>query len=355
MRIISIVFCLLVVISPVVLAQSEKNFVSVPVTVSDRQGRYISGLKEEDFKILEGDQEQKVTFFATEDEPISVALLLDTSESTKDVLDKIRDAAKDFVGLLNEKDQCLVATFDSEVKILSPFTSDHGDLKKSLDKIQTADREGTVFFNAVEQITRDYFVKVKGRKVIVMLSDGKDYRSSISKKELLSHLEESDVLIYSIFYQTGKGFEKVVVDADGAVKEGAKPQKLEKPPNPETPAKEEKPQKKKKKKQYTIQIGLPRDTYTPEEIKLSDKVASIEAINILQEMSDTTAGRFYLSDTPNLGRIFKEIAAELREQYRLGFYTKKPDNDETVNNIIVRVNRPDAVVRARGKYRAKKL
>jgi VWFA-related protein len=348
MRIISIVFCLLMVISPVVLGQSEKNFVSVPVTVSDRQGRYISGLKKEDFKILEGDAEQKVSFFATEDEPISVALLLDTSESTKDVLDKIRDAAKDFVGLLNENDQCLVATFDSEVKVLSPFTSDHGDLKKSLDKIQTADREGTVVFNAVEQITRDYFVKVKGRKVIVLLSDGKDYRSSITKNELLSHLEESDVLIYSIFYQTGKGFEKVVVDADGAVKEGAKPQKTEKPKE------SEKTQKPKKKKQYTIQLGLPRDTYTPDEIKLSDKLASVEAIGILQEMSDTTAGRFYLSDTPNLSRVFKEIAAELREQYRLGFYTKTA-SDEAVNNIIVKVSRPDAVVRARGKYRAKNL
>jgi hypothetical protein len=75
----------------------------------------------------------------------------------------------------------------------------------------------------------------------------------------------------------------------------------------------------------------------------------------LQELSDTTAGRFYLSDVPNLSRIFKQIAAELREQYRLGFYTKNAADTADGSNIVVKVNRPEAVVRARGKYRAKKL
>ncbi len=340
MRVFSVFIYLLIFIFPVALfAQSDKNLVSVPVSVSDREGRYIPGLKKSDFKILQDGKEQNIAFFATEDEPVSVALLLDTSESTKEVLDKIRDAARDFIELLNIDDKCLVATFDSQVKVLSPFTSDREKLKKSLGKIQTADREGTVVLSAVEQMTRDYFVKTTGRKIIILLSDGKDYGSSVSKNDLFSQLEESDVLIYSIFYQTGK----VAVDSKGAVKEDAKKKK----------SKKEKPPKKKKG--YTIQIALPRDTYTPEEIKLADKVASIEAINVLQEMSDTTAGRFYMSDAPNLSRIFKQIAAELRQQYRLAFYTKKAVSGDELNDIIVKVDRADAVVRARGKYRAKKL
>lgn len=338
MRIILTLLCLLLLsFQNVLYAQSDKTMVSVPVSVSDREGRYISGLKKDDFTILQDGKEQKISFFETEAEPVSVALLIDTSESTKDVLVKIKDAAKDFIELLNKNDECLVATFDSEVKILNPLISNRETLKKSLDKIQTDEREGTVVFSAVEQIAQKSFANAKGRKVIVLLSDGKDYGSSVSKNDLFGQLEESDVMIYSIFYQTGKVF----VNSDGAVKEDEKKK-----------AKKEKP---KKKKGYSIKIALGKDTNTPEEIKLADKVASTEAVNVLKEMSDTTAGRFYMSDAPNLSRIFKQIAAELREQYRLGFQSKIGTDEAILNNIIVKVNRKDAVVRARGKYRAKKL
>jgi len=338
MRIILTLLCLLLLcFQNVLYAQSDKTFVSVPVSVSDREGRYISGLKKDDFTILQDGKEQKISFFETEDEPVSVALLIDTSESTKGVLVKIKDAAKDFIELLNKNDECLVATFDSEVKILNPLTSDRETLKKSLDKIQTDEREGTVVFSAVEQIAQKSFANARGRKVIVLLSDGKDYGSSVSKNDLFGQLEESDVMIYSIFYQTGKVF----VNSDGAVKEDEK--------------KKTKKEKPKKKKGYSIKIALPRDTNTPEEIKLADKVASTEAVNVLKEMSDTTAGRFYMSDAPNLSRIFKQIAAELRQQYRLGFQSKTGADEAVLNSIIVKINRKDAVVRARGKYRAKKL
>lgn len=334
MRIVLTLLCLLF-FSFVAEAQSEKTFVSVPVSVSDREGRYLAGLKKDDFTIFEDGKQQKITFFATEDEPVNIALLLDTSESTKTVLADIKEAAKDFIELLNANDQCLIATFDAEVKIINPFTADRETLKTSLGKIQTAEREGTVVFSAVEQVTQKHFAKIQGRKVIVLLSDGKDYGSAISKKDLFGGLEESDVLIYSVFYQTGK----VAVNEKGAVKTDEK-----------KPEKEKKP---KKKKGYSIKITLPQNTSTPEEVKLVDKVASIEAVNILQEMSDTTAGRFYMSDAPNLSRIFKQIAAELRQQYRLGFQTTSAGGEAVLANVIVKVNRADAVVRTRGKYRRK--
>jgi len=341
MRIISALLCLLL-LSFTALAQSGKTFVSVPVSVSDREGRYISGLEKNDFRIYRDGKEEKITFFATEDEPVTVALLIDTSESTKAVLDKIREAADDFIKLLNSKDECMIATFDSEVKIINPFTSDRDQLEKSLEKIQTGTKEGTIVFSAVDKIVREHFAPKQGRKVIVMLSDGKDFGSSVSKRDLLGSLEESDVMIYSIFYQTGRVF----VDSKGAVKQ------------PETeikkPEESQKPQKKKKKK-YTIRLTLPKETNTSEEIEKVDQVNSKEAVNVLQEMSDTTAGRFYMSDAPNLSQIFKKIAAELRQQYRLGFYTENAANESVISNVIVKVSRADAVVRARGKYLAKKL
>ncbi len=328
----------------VLYAQSDKTFVSVPVSVSDREGRYISGLEKDDFRIYQDSKEQKVTFFATEDEPVSIALLIDTSESTKAVLDQIRKAAKDFIELLNKNDKCLIATFDSEVRILEPLTSDRDVLAKSLETIQTGTGEGSVVFSAVDKIAREGFVKAQGRKVIVLLSDGKDYGSPVSRRNLFSQLEESDVIIYSIFYQTGR----VVVDSKGAVKQESEIKQ------PEIKQPEEKKPNKKKKK-YSIKIALPRDANTAEELKLIDTVTSAEAVNVLQEMSDTTAGRFYMSDAPQLSQIFKQIAAEVRQQYRLGFYSRNAVKETDVNNIIVKVNRSDAVVRARGKFRAKKL
>lgn len=323
--------------------KSEKTLVSVPVAVSDREGRYIPNLKKSDFSIFEDGVEREVEIFGTDDEPVSVALLLDTSGSTKETLQKIKDAAGDFIDLLNPKDKCLVATFDADVNILNDLTGDRKTLKNSLNKIQTAEREGTVMFRAVEQIASKSFDQIPGRKVIVLLSDGKDFGSSVTKAELLGQLEESDVMIYSIFYQTGLGFNKVTVDAQGNVAEGKEAKPVEKKAAP------------KRKKNYSILIPMRGDVYTEEEIKLNGKANDTLAVNSLREMSDTTSGRFYLSDTPNLSRVFKKIAGELRQQYRLGFYQNSAANDSSVHEINVKVNREDAVVRARGKFRAKKL
>jgi VWFA-related protein len=331
------------VTEPDKIQKTNKTLVSVPVSVSDREGHYISDLKKKDFTLYQDGVEQKITFFATFDEPLNIALLLDTSVSTKGTLEKIKDAAKDFLELLNPNDRCLIATFDSQVNVLNSFTSNQQTLKTSLDKAQTATQDGTVIYRAVEQIAQKSFNNVQGRKVIVLLSDGKDLGSSITKDALLNLLEESDVLIYTVFYKTGAGDNKLVIDSDGTVKEvkdDKKPQK-------------KKPQKKKKEYSVFIpaQEGLPSD----EEIKLIEKNADIKAIDSLKEMSDATAGRFYLSDTPKLREVFKKVADELTQQYRLGYRSKDAANDAAVHNISVKVERSDVVVRARGKFRAKQL
>ncbi|MDQ4121401.1 MAG: VWA domain-containing protein [Acidobacteriota bacterium] len=317
--------------------KGERRLVSVPVIVSDRDGRYIPGLKKEDFTLYENGVEQKIAFFATYDEPINVALLIDTSESTRNTLREIKEAAEDFIGLLNPNDRCLIATFDAQLNILTPLTSNPQTMKESLAKVQTAQREGSVLFSSVKQIAEKSFTEATGRKVIVVLSDGKDFGSPLSKNELLGALEESDVSIYGIFYQTGMGT-KLTVSPNGQITEA----KEEKKPKVKKP---------KKKKGYRILIPGRGDIFTTEEIKLSEKLADIQAVNVLQQLSDTTAGRFYSSDAPNLKGTFKRIAGELRQQYRIGYYTRDSVN-AAVHDISVKVGRPDAVVRARGKFRA---
>lgn len=316
--------------------KSDKNLISVPVVVSDREGHYIPGLRKEDFSIFQDGVKQNVAFFATYDEPVNIALVLDTSGSTESVLKEIKNAAEEFIDLLNPNDKCLVATFDSQVRILNPLTSNHKTLKKSLDKIRSANLGGTMVYRAVEQVARNSFDKVQNRKVIVLLTDGKDFGSAVTKDELLNQLEESDILIYTVFYKTG-------IDA-------AKSVAAEEPQGGK---------RRKKKKGYSIALST-RPEYVPTEqeeaeIALREKNEEMEAIDALKKMSDATAGRFYLSDTPKLGEIFKRVAGELREQYRLGFHAKDAVNDAAVHDIIVKVNRPDAVVRFRGSFRARQL
>jgi len=320
----------------------DKTLVSVPVTVSDRAGHYIPGLKKQDFTIYEDGIKQNVAFFATFDEPLNIALLLDTSGSTTDSLEKIKSAARDFIGLLNPSDQCLIATFNSQIKILNEFSSDQQTLNASLQKVQTAEQDGTVLHNAVEQIAQRSFADVKGRKVIVLLSDGKDFGSSITKNQLLNQLEESDVLIYTILYKTGEGFDNLIITPDGFVKETAV-------------KKETKKKVPKKKKGYSVWVPAAAGVPTDDEIEIRQRKANIEAVNVLREMSDTTAGRIYFSDTPQLKEIFKKVAGELRQQYRLGYHSKDAANDTAVHEITVKVERAGAVVRTRGKFRAKQL
>jgi VWFA-related protein len=199
------------------IPRAEKSLISVPVAVSDREGRYIAGLKKEDFTVYQDGVKQDISFFATVDEPLNIALLLDTSGSTQNSLEKIKDAAKDFIELLNPADKCLVATFDSQVNILNSLTSDQDLLKKSLKRVETAQQDGTLLNNAVQQLVQNSFTNVEGRKVILILSDGKDFGSSITKAQLMSQLEESDVMIYTIFYKTGVVFNKLVIAPNGVV------------------------------------------------------------------------------------------------------------------------------------------
>jgi VWFA-related protein len=320
----------------------EKTLISVPVAVSDRDGRYIPNLKKEDFTLFQDGVKQKIELFGTLDEPLNIALLLDTSGSTKDTLDKIKDASGEFIDSLNPGDKCMLVTFDSQVDILSPFTSDHQMLKKSLDRVETAEKDGTVIRRAIEQIAQHSFVNAEGRKIIIVLSDGKDYGSTISKSGLLNLLEESDVLIYSILYKTGVGANTFQVAKDGSVKDVAKTTTIKKSPP-------------KKKKVYSIEIPAQADLPMQEDIENHEKINDIEAIDYLKQMSETTAGRFYTSDAPNLKDVFKQIISEMSQQYRLGYYSKETSDSALVHDIIVKVERKDVVVRARGKFRSKEF
>lgn len=323
--IISAIFFLIICSSTIsVYAQQEveqgevikvnTTLVSVPVVVSDRQGRYVSGLTQGDFTLYQDGVKQTVSFFATEEEPLNVAILLDTSKSTKEVLGKIKDAAKDFIKLLQPNDRAMIVTFDYQVNVLTPLSSDRKVLEKAIKNVKIGERVGTVMRDAIQETVSRSFENVKGRKAIILLTDGKDFGSYQTEASLLNNIEESDVMVYSVFYKTGQNFnQRRMRDIFGG--------------------------------------NFPRRM--PDRNRSRNNRMNEDAMEFLEEMAEKTAGRFYEKDVTDLKITFELIADELRKQYRLGFYPKDVDESKTIHALKVKVARTDIAVRSRTTYRSK--
>ena len=181
----------------------QATLVNVPVIVSDRQGRYISNLKVEDFKLYQDRVEQPISFFDAAEEPINVALLLDTSRSTSEVLDDIKKDAANFLKELRPQDRAMIISFDYDVHLLSSLTSDRKALERAVKDAHIGEQFGTTLRDAVNTVFERHFKKVNGRKAIILLTDGKDAGSQISEQDLLDEAAESGAMIYPVFFKTG--------------------------------------------------------------------------------------------------------------------------------------------------------
>lgn len=303
----------------------ETALVSVPVVVSDRQGRYIAGLRKEDFSIFVDGRSRETAFFAAEQEPLRVAILLDTSRSTEDILGKIKKAAKEFVKVLAPGDSAMIVTFDYEVRVGCALTSDKKVLEHAIKDIEIGEIPGTVMRDAVLETVGKSLNGASGRKAIILITDGKDFGSYAYENEVLRTLEESDVMIFPVYYETTlptrPGF--------GGGRVGRFPRRMGR--------------------------DWPERDGRPERIRRRETVANERARDYLKKMADLTAGRFFNKEDNDLDEMFLSIADELRWQYRLGFY---PEDDQTPSDvprtIKVRVDRPNVAVRSRTSYRLKK-
>jgi VWFA-related protein len=303
----------------------KATLVNVPVIVSDRDGRYLGGLRAEDFTLYTDHAQQPIAVFEATEEPLNVALLLDTSKSTRDVLDKIKDAALNFLKRLRPQDRAMIVSFDYDVHTLSRLTSDRRALERAVKDAEIGEYAGTVLRDAVVKVASDSLRPVEGRKAIVLLTDGKDHGSTNDEARSLEIAQESGAMIYTIFYRTG--FAPRFNDRPrGGWRRGG-----------------------------VFGGGMPRRW--PNEQRRRGRADRMEqrneeAADYLDQLADASAGRFYRSEVTDLKKTFDLIADELRHQYRLGFYASGQEADGTVHRLTVRVTRADAVVRARHTYRA---
>jgi VWFA-related protein len=301
----------------------QTTLVSVPVIVSDRAGRYISGLKLANFKLYQDRIEQRIAIFDAAEEPLNIALLLDTSRSTSQVLDDIKKDAGNFLKELRPQDRAMVVSFDYGVHLLCALTSDRKALERAIKDAQIGERLGTTLRAAVAEVIEHQFKRVDGRKAIILLTDGKDHGSRISEEELLDEATESGAMIYSVFFETG--FERQGWNGPfGRRGRGGLGRRF--PPN-----------------------DRPRgEGPRRERVDMRNE----DAMDFLTKLSEVSAGRFYSSKVSDLKSTFKLVAEELRHQYRLGFYPDVSKADGQRHTLRVEVNVGDAVVRARRSYQA---
>src|SRR6478672_1831544 len=177
------------------------TLVTLPVSVSDRDGRYIPNLRKEDFRLWEEGVEQNVAFFSSVDKPFSVVLMIDTSGSTRFRLDEIQEAAITFVNQLRQDDRVMVVSFDDQVRVLSEFTNDRSRLRNAIRRTEPGD--GTKLYDAVDLVMNQRLSGVEGRKAIVLFTDGVDTTSRhASYDSNIRDAEELDALVYTVQYDT---------------------------------------------------------------------------------------------------------------------------------------------------------
>lgn len=299
----------------------DTNLISVPVIVSDRDNRYVANLNVDSFHLFDNQIEQKISYFDTGEEPLNVVVMLDTSFSTSGVLDDIKKAAKEFLKDLRPQDRAMIVTFDWQIKKLSDLTNDRRQLDDAVKHAKVGKYAGTVLNDALMDISTHVLQPIRGRKAIILLSDGEDHGSTTNAEDLITAESEGDAMIYSIYYRPE------MQRMFGTPGRGGFPGGRRWPFHHATPQWPGRPQ------------GRPR--------------RHNEGFELMQKLPEVTGGRFYQGETKELKETFALIAEELRHQYRLGFYPEALKRDGAVHALMVKVNLPDVSVRSRHEYLAK--
>jgi Ca-activated chloride channel homolog len=305
----------------------ETEIVSIPVKISDRNGRFVAGLTQENFKIFEDGIEQQIEYFSNEQQPFTVALVLDMSYSTKFKIAEIQNAAMNFVSQLRPNDKVMVVSFDAEMHIHCEPTSDRQVLQKAIKA--TKIEFGTSLYETVDFVLNQKLKKINGRKAIVLFTDGVDTSSEKAQDWTnVKDIIESDVLVYPIKYDTY------------AEVQAMKDKTIIQQPNP-IPTKNKSP----------FPFPIPTGGIGTADSKGTRAEDYQKAGAYLDEMALRSGGRIFLADTgANLMTAFSKIAAELREYYSIGYYPKEESKNGKKHKIKVKVDKDGLVVRAKDSY-----
>ncbi len=286
--------------------KKEVTLVNVFVTARDKKNGIVSDLTQNDFKISEDGQEQKVAFFSKEvNMPITLGLLIDTSGSMYNVIGAEQDTASRFLReVMRKKDEAMVISFDFDVDLLADFTEDTNVLERAIRRTsissvagggvvtpgtipQGNNAGGTDLYDAIYLACHDELATEAGRKAVIVMSDMEDTGSKLRLQDAAEACQRTDAVIHVLlisdagFFQGGGG------------------------------------------------------------------------AGVARKMSDDTGGRVInVHSEKSLEKAFDVISEELRSQYVIGYYPTNEKRDGTFRKIKVDIARPDVKVLARRGYYA---
>jgi Ca-activated chloride channel homolog len=335
----------------------DTQLVSIPAAVYDHTGRLMISLRAENFTVYEDGRPQRISNFSTTEAPFEVALLLDTSGSTRSDVALIRRAANAFIDALRPGDRVAIIAFNSRqdgksrlatVDLASPLTSERKALREALEKIGTSN--GTPFYDALEQIADDVFKEqpreeVRGRRAVVALTDGVDSTSIAEYSDAHDKLLRAGVACFFIQVNTEDFVEdRLMKDCqdDGALTLS------------------------RTQLQRYRRIFVPRADASDyesfcqmgpfERMQISRDLYNL-ARREMNDLARASGGRnFVAADLRDARAAFAQVAVEIGTQYSLGYYPTNKTRDGRFRAIRVEVRgvAGGAQVRAREGYYAPK-
>jgi VWFA-related protein len=277
---------------------ADVKVVNVLATVSTRKGAVVRDLGKDDFVLYEDDRPQTVRYFSQESNlPLTLGLLVDTSVSQGRVMNAERGASFHFLEtVLRPQDQAFLVQFDMRVFFRKTLTSSLRELDDGLSFVDTPSRSelasqtggGTLLYDAVFTASHDVMAKVRGRKALIVLTDGVDTGSASTLDEAVDAAQRADTLIYSILFSDA-GYYGLLGGAGGR--------------------------------------------------------------RPLMRMSGETGGGFFeVSKKQGLDQIFGVIQDELRSQYSLGYVSDRPVAAPGFRRIRLTTTKKELIVQARDRY-----
>ena len=174
----------------------DVDLVLVPVTITDPLNRLVTGLEKPNFQLFEGNTPQEIRSFSSEDAPVSLGVIFDSSGSMSSKMDRAKDAVVEFFKTANPQDEFFMITFSDEPEEVSDFTSSVDEIQNKL--VFAVPRHRTALLDAIYMGVSKMRQAKYAKKALLIISDGGDNHSRYTENEIRSVVKEADVMIYAI-------------------------------------------------------------------------------------------------------------------------------------------------------------
>jgi VWFA-related protein len=322
--------------------RTSVELINVTVTVTDAQGRFVSGLKADDFEVYEDGKLQTISQFDSERVPVSLGIALDTSGSMAgEKIAAAQSAVNRFLyDLLGEQDEVFLYRFDGQVSLVSGWTDDRRAVGRMLGSIRA--NGGTAMYDAVAAAVPLAQRGSRRKKALVLISDGNDQNSRTGVDAVRQLIRESEVLVYAIGIDASGSSSSTYANAPQPGNTSAPPKSGPTPsafPGARTPP----PASSSGSSGSSSSAGSSRPSSLPGRPSSSSRLN----VDALRSITDDSGGRTeIIISARDLDPATAGIASELSRQYFLGYSTSSP-RDGRWHNIEVKVKRGSYTIRAR--------